>query len=839
MLARMLSKEQCRNLLVDPDKNICDLPSKLMLDLKECLDNGPETNNWRTFVSEAAKLYKRYTFSYHDIEMKFGNRIYTDSPSKALINELGALNMTAEELTRVLDQLKLERVLMYLKKYEQIRIITEPVEMTELTEGDVLRLEVEGLGFPYPRHQWFKLNPSTSKYQELQGQNQKVYKVEKCSFEDAGTYCCRLHNGKGNSQIHFSREAVVKVKVRPLKKAGYEEDTAGSNHHDAPYNYSVALDRTQFYRQKDVMPEKAVLPYILEHPKSQEIMKGATLVLNCQALGKPPFVYHWYRNNQFFSTTDESYIKMPSLSSQIGTYFCIVKNAFGEVKSKDAIVTVSESVPEPIVQAEIEIISNPKSCTVEYGGSCIFSCEARCRGFQLHYQWYKDGRKLQGHYKSELRLDRLQDMEQQGNYMCMVSVPDLNLSRHSNIACLNIKMDSHKPPEFNPTDKVALLIGNYDYKNETELKAPETDVSTLAQLFRHLDFKVVTLLNLTKTEMLSAVDYFSELLGKGVYAVFYFCGHGFEEDGKCYFVPPDAKAGYTIEDCVSAENVLCRMQKPDPDLIVLILDICRIRNRVESAPAGDIMNIKHKGNTVFCYATSFGMFAYEDAVNGILVKYLQKFIVQDKSVLDIFTQVQEAIGKEPKHYTLQIPEIRSNLLQPKRSLADKISTKGATKLYHQRTLRWLECHQKPEKKLIPIPELQMELEMEFQSDFSNVLHVITTVKKPGISTNAVAYICKIPSAVSLKDMHPKMTSNNPTRTKSTLQEIQKLTEDLVIDICVRYVCVPPDQNASPMYKCSIVQVNLGLPLVAVLKLWKPIENEATEHEDFSDKNTYS
>lgn len=132
------------------------------------------------------------------------------------------------------------------------------------------------------------------------------------------------------------------------------------------------------------------------------------------------------------------------------------------------------------------------------------------------------------------------------------------------------------------TDKVALLIGNYDYKNETELKAPETDVSTLAQLFRHLDFKVVTLLNLTKTEMLSAVDYFSELLGKGVYAVFYFCGHGFEEDGKCYFVPPDAKAGYTIEDCVSAENVLSRMQKPDPDLIVLILDICRIRYSLDS-----------------------------------------------------------------------------------------------------------------------------------------------------------------------------------------------------------------------------------------------------------------
>lgn len=49
-----------------------------------------------------------------------------------------------------------------------------------------------------------------------------------------------------------------------------------------------------------------------------------------------------------------------------------------------------------IFLAEIEIISNPKSCTVEYGGSCIFSCEARCRGLQLCYEWYKDGRKLQG-----------------------------------------------------------------------------------------------------------------------------------------------------------------------------------------------------------------------------------------------------------------------------------------------------------------------------------------------------------------------------------------------------------------------------------------------------------
>jgi hypothetical protein len=57
-----------------------------------------------------------------------------------------------------------------------------------------------------------------------------------------------------------------------------------------------------------------VLPYILEHPKSLQIMKGANLVLNCQALGRPPLTYEWYRNGQYYSTTEDSYIKVHTQS---------------------------------------------------------------------------------------------------------------------------------------------------------------------------------------------------------------------------------------------------------------------------------------------------------------------------------------------------------------------------------------------------------------------------------------------------------------------------------------------------------------------------------------------
>lgn len=133
---------------------------------------------------------------------------------------------------------------------------------------------------------------------------------------------------------------------------------------------------------------------------------------------------------------------------------------------------------------------------------------------------------------------------------------------------------------FSAIDKVALLIGNFDYRCESPLSCPKADVHFMAEILRNLDFKVFSLFNLTKEEMQSIVEEFVKLIGSKVYAVFYFCGHGFEEDGKCYLVPPNARHGYTIKDCTCAEDVLNQMQnhgENSPALIVLILDICRIR----------------------------------------------------------------------------------------------------------------------------------------------------------------------------------------------------------------------------------------------------------------------
>lgn len=67
------------------------------------------------------------------------------------------------------------------------------------------------------------------------------------------------------------------------------------------------------------------------------------------------------------------------------------------------------------------------------------------------------------------------------------------------------------------TDKVALLIGNLNYSNHPNLMAPIMDVHELANLLQQLGFRVVSLLDLTREEMLAAIKRFINLLDKGVY----------------------------------------------------------------------------------------------------------------------------------------------------------------------------------------------------------------------------------------------------------------------------------------------------------------------------------
>ena len=75
---------------------------------------------------------------------------------------------------------------------------------------------------------------------------------------------------------------------------------------------------------------------------------------------------------------------------------------------------------------------------------------------------------------------------------------------------------------------------------------------------------------------LQAADFFASLIGKNVYALFFFAGHGFEHNSLNYMMPVDADVEKKPEQCICAQEVLRSMQMAGAKLSIMILDMCRV-----------------------------------------------------------------------------------------------------------------------------------------------------------------------------------------------------------------------------------------------------------------------
>lgn len=105
----------------------------------------------------------------------------------------------------------------------------------------------------------------------------------------------------------------------------------------------------------------------------------------------------------------------------------------------------------------------------------------------------------------------------------------------------------------------------------------ESDAAELASLLTSIDedFRVVSLINLTAHEMVAAISYFVSLLSEGIFAVFYFAGHGFQYNNESYLLPVDIGLDNGPDQCIRAEDILFKMQQKEAKFSFLILDMCR------------------------------------------------------------------------------------------------------------------------------------------------------------------------------------------------------------------------------------------------------------------------
>ena len=89
--------------------------------------------------------------------------------------------------------------------------------------------------------------------------------------------------------------------------------------------------------------------------------------------------------------------------------------------------------------------------------------------------------------------------------------------------------------------RVALVIGNGDYKHGVPLRNPVNDARRMAQLLEELGFEVILGLDLDRREMERNVRAFGERLDGARLGLLFYAGHGMQVGGENYLLPIDAK----------------------------------------------------------------------------------------------------------------------------------------------------------------------------------------------------------------------------------------------------------------------------------------------------------
>ncbi|CAG9537655.1 unnamed protein product [Cercopithifilaria johnstoni] len=298
--------------------------------------------------------------------------------------------------------------------------------------------------------------------------------------------------------------------------------------------------------------------------------------------------------------------------------------------------------------------------------------------------------------------------------------------------------------ELVATDKVALIISNCNYIDLPSLGTPHCDAEMFAESLQNLGFKTVVLGDLNLVEMHFFIKEYRKLLGDGVYAVFYFVGHGFERNGKNYLLAVDAPGvDCKMADCVSVEWILSIFEDSHPALNLMLLDICRKNVKcidtlgwVDEADTKEVPKIAR--NTVCGYATSSGVSAFEvrGEKNGVFMKHLLQHIADEATVLEMLTKTFQEVANDTRICDIQIPELKSNLVLP-RGLRDPLVCYGHTTSFNCHTLYWRYMHELPSPINIRFTDQNMLVIIwyDYVGHFTNKVYIFSSVSDLSAESN--------------------------------------------------------------------------------------------------------
>ena len=142
-------------------------------------------------------------------------------------------------------------------------------------------------------------------------------------------------------------------------------------------------------------------------------------------------------------------------------------------------------------------------------------------------------------------------------------------------ACMALSAPAHAEK------RVALVIGNNDYKNVPKLQKAVNDARTMGDTLKQLGFSVMVAENQSRQQFSQTLLAFDNAVAAGDTAFFFYAGHGFEIAGQNYLLPTDVPAATEGQEelvrdaSVLADRIVERLQNKKVRTSILVFDACR------------------------------------------------------------------------------------------------------------------------------------------------------------------------------------------------------------------------------------------------------------------------
>jgi hypothetical protein len=129
--------------------------------------------------------------------------------------------------------------------------------------------------------------------------------------------------------------------------------------------------------------------------------------------------------------------------------------------------------------------------------------------------------------------------------------------------------------------RVALVVGNNDYRNVPKLQKAVNDARTMGDTLKQLGFTVMVAENQNRQAFSQTLLAFDKAVDAGDTAFFFYAGHGFEIAGQNFLLPTDVPAATEGQEelvrdaSVLADRIIERMQNRKVRTAILVFDACR------------------------------------------------------------------------------------------------------------------------------------------------------------------------------------------------------------------------------------------------------------------------